>query len=177
MYCQFALNILQLLSCDGGGFPAEEAWLCIAGSAGLVSCTWCLSSSIVIPLLSDRLISPVTTQRANKNPWILTCTYMIINANKIFMKTHMNISSCVHVLTCSVYRQSHMLQIYMHAYCIHTKAHILTYSTVCIHTHVCNIDKMAYIHTHKYSVLFSLFSSCTQDDCWMLFCFDYTIDF
>lgn len=69
---------------------------------------------------------------------------------------------CVHMLMRAAYRAPHMLLIYMPAYAPR---------------HAQPIDKMAHTHTQKYCILFSLFSSCAQDKRWMLFCFDYSIDF
>lgn len=77
------------------------------------------------------------------------------------------------MLMCTAYRGSHMLQIYMHAYCIymHKSKHILSSASTHVH------HRQNCTHTINYCILLSLFSSCAQEDSWMLFCFDHSIDF
>lgn len=147
--CQLALSILPLLSCDGAVSPAEDMWCC----SGRVSRTWCLSSSTVVPLPSDQLSSAVITPRANGNPSLFTCTHMIINAKEIFMRTHMNISSCV----CS-YADARRIQSTSYAADLYA----------CICTQACTAYRQDGTHAHAeilYSVLiiFLLCSGQTLD--------------
>lgn len=165
MNCQFALNILQSSSYGVGGFPAEDEWwctICIAGSAGLVSCTWRLGSSIVIPLPSDQLVSPAITPRARKNPWILIYIPMIIKANKIFTNTQWS---------------------YVYAQRISYAADLYACTSGSANPHIRARTFMRHRpkatqspkHTHKFCIVFFLFLS--SFDSWMLFCCNYSIDF
>ena len=71
-----------------GGFPAEGSdGAQIAKLAAPALLALPEASSVVISLPLDELMSPLITQGAHKNPWILIYIRMIINANKIFIKT------------------------------------------------------------------------------------------